>query len=192
MTAAGIEELELARAMDAGLEHLLPMHRLLEAAAADTQLDASTQRDLLALGGVSIAVPEALGGLELPCHQCARLAAVGGRRLLPSAIRGETFVLAPVLATLATDGDDQAAGWLGQLLAGELRGAAVAIPDERNETVAYLPERARLLACLHDGEVTVVEFDADWITADPIVGLDPGQGAVLVNCQRPLGGSQAC
>jgi alkylation response protein AidB-like acyl-CoA dehydrogenase len=133
-------------------------------------------------------VPEALGGLELPFHQSARLAAVAGRRLLPSAIRGEAFALAPALASLAAGGDPQAASWLEQLLAGELRGGAVAIPDGRTEAVAYLPAGPRLLACICGGEVAVLELGADQITIDPIAGLDPGQGAVLVNCQRPLGG----
>jgi alkylation response protein AidB-like acyl-CoA dehydrogenase len=188
MTATGIEELELARGMDSALAHLLPTPKLLEAAGTDTQLDESTQRGLLELGGVSVAVPEALGGLELPWHQSARLAAVAGRRLLPSAIRGEAFVLAPALAALAHDGDREAAGWLDQLLAGELRGGAVSIAAERTESVAYLPRDARLLACIDGDEVAVLELGAGGIATEPILGVDPGQGAVLVRRQGPLGG----
>ena len=188
MSAIGIEELELARAMDNALSHLLPTPKLLDAAATDTQLDDGTQRALLELGGVSIAVPESIGGLALPWHQAARLAAVAGRRLLPSAIRGEAFLLAPALAAMALDGDEQAARWLQQLIAGEVRGGGTSIAPDLSEGVAYLPTGALLLACLRDSELVVLELGADNVGIRPCAGLDPGQGAVLVSCDGHLGG----
>lgn len=186
MSTLELEELELARAMDAALEGLVRIPALLEAAAADRPSEAATGRSLLDLGWSSIAVPEALGGLGLPWHQVARLAAVGGRRLLPSAMRGEAFVLAPALAALAQAGDPQAAAWLDSLLAGGIRGGAAAFAPGADTCVAHLPGAAQLVACLHGGRVDVAELDGDQVDIKPVLGLDPGQGASLVRLGRGL------
>jgi len=175
-----LEELELARAMDAALEGLLRIPSLLEAAAADRPDDADTGGSLLGLGWSSIAVPDALGGLELPWHQVARLAAVGGRRLLPSAMRGEAFVLAPALAALAQAGDSKSGEWLDSLLAGEVRGGAAVFAPGVDRCVAHLPPAAQLVACLRGDRVAVLELDGDAVDVEPVLGLDPGQGASLV------------
>jgi alkylation response protein AidB-like acyl-CoA dehydrogenase len=184
MSTLELEELELARAMDAALEGLLRIPALLEAAAADRPSDAATGRSLLDLGWSSIAVPDALGGLGLPWHQVARLAAVGGRRLLPSAMRGETFVLAPALAALAQAGDPKAAEWLDSLLAGDIRGGAAAFAPDADSCVAHLPREAQLVACLHSDRVDVAELDGDQVDVTPVLGLDPGHGASLVRPGR--------
>ena len=180
MSTLELEELELARAMDAALEGLLRIPALLEAASADRPSEAATARSLLDLGWSSIAVPEALGGLGLPWHQAVRLAAVAGRRLLPSAMRGEAFVLAPALAALAQAGDPKAAERLDSLLAGDIRGGAAAFAPGADSCVAHLPGAAQLVACLHSDRVAVAELDGDQVDVTPVLGLDPGQGASLV------------
>jgi alkylation response protein AidB-like acyl-CoA dehydrogenase len=184
MSTMELEELELARAMDAALEGLLRIPSLLEAAAADRPPPVATHRSLLDLGWSSIAVPEALGGLELSWDQVVRLAAVGGRRLLPSAMRGEAFVLAPALAVLAQAGDSKAGEWLDSLLAGEIRGGAAAFAPGADTCVADLPPAARLVACLHGDRVIVAELDRDGISVEHVLGLDPAQGAAFVRLDR--------
>jgi alkylation response protein AidB-like acyl-CoA dehydrogenase len=186
MSTVELEELELARAMDAALEGLLSIPALLEAAGADRPSEAATGRSLLDLGWSSIAVPDALGGLGLPWHQLARLAAVGGRRLLPSAMRGEAFVLAPALAALAQAGDANVGEWLDSLLAGAIRGGAAVFAPGADSAVAHLPPKAQLVACLHSDRVDVAELDGDQVGIEPVVGLDPGQGASLVRLGRGL------
>lgn len=184
MSALDLEDLELARGMDAALAQLLRMPGLLLAAGADAPLDDRVQRALLELGWASIAVPDENGGLGLGWDQIARLSAVGGRRLLPSAMRGEAFVLAPALAALARsgdgDGDGQAADWLAALLAGDMRGAGAHVPDPAGGAVAVLPPGARLLALLHSDTVAVLDMTDDSVTTEPLAGLDPGQGATIV------------
>ena len=180
MSTLELEELELARAMDAALKGLLRIPALLEAASADRPSEAATARSLLDLGWSSIAVPEALGGLGLPWHQAVRLAAVAGRRLLPSAMRGEAFVLAPALAALAHAGDPKAAERLDSLVAGDIRGGAAAFAPGADSCVAHLPGVAHLVACLPSDRVAVAELDGDQVDVTPVLGLDPGQGASLV------------
>jgi 3-oxochol-4-en-24-oyl-CoA dehydrogenase len=180
MSTVGLEELELARTMDAALGSLLRIPSLLEAAAADRADEAASARSLLDLGWSAIAVPETLGGLGLPWHQVARLAAVAGRRLLPSAMRGEAFVLAPAVAALAGDGDPRASEWLEALLAGEIRGGAATFAPGAGSCVAHLAPAAQLIACLFDGRVSVLERSSPELGIEPVLGLDPGQGASLV------------
>jgi len=186
MTALDLEDLELARGMDAALAQLLRTPALLSAASDDAPLGETTLRALLELGWASIAVPDEDGGLGLGWDQIARLSAVGGRRLLPGAMRGEAFVLAPALAALARsgdrdgDGDGQAADWLAALLAGDIRGAGAQAPDPTGGAVAPLPPGARLLALIHGDAVAVVDMTHDSVTTEPLAGLDPGQGAAVV------------
>jgi alkylation response protein AidB-like acyl-CoA dehydrogenase len=180
MSALDLEDLELARGMDAALAQLLRMTALLPAAGADAPLDDRVQRALLELGWASIAVPDEDGGLGLGWDQIARLSAVGGRRLLPGAMRGEAFVLAPTLAALARNGDGQAGDWLAELLAGDIRGAGAHAPDPAGGAVALLPPSARLLAHLHGDAVAVLDMTDDSVTTEPLAGLDPGQGATIV------------
>jgi alkylation response protein AidB-like acyl-CoA dehydrogenase len=181
MSALDLEELELARGMDVALAQLLRTPALLAAAGADASLDDDTQHALLGLGWSSIAVPEDAGGLGLGWDQIARLSAVGGRRLLPAAMRGEAFVLAPALAVLAQDGDGQAGDWLADLLAGEIRGAGTHAADATGGAIASLPPGAHLLAVLDEDAVAVVELTDDTVTIEPLAGLDPGQGAAAIN-----------
>jgi alkylation response protein AidB-like acyl-CoA dehydrogenase len=177
-----VEDLELARGMDAALAQLLRMTVLLAAAGADAPLDDGIQRTLLELGWSSIAVPEQDGGLGLGWDQIARLSAVAGRRLLPGAMRGEAFVLAPALAALTHSGggDAQAGDWLADLLAGDIRGGGAQAPDPAGGCIAVLPPGARLLALMHEGAVAVVDLTDDSVTTEPLSGLDPGQGATVV------------
>jgi alkylation response protein AidB-like acyl-CoA dehydrogenase len=184
---AATEELELARSMDAALAQLLSVPRLLAAAAADAPLSPAVQESLLALGWAGIAVPEAHGGLELPWHLAARLAAVAGRRLLPAAARGETFVLAPALAALADGGDAGAADRLSGLLEGRLRGGAATLEPGTDHGVAYLPPEAELVAVVSGARLAVLAVAGDAVQITPLAGLDPGQGAcrVTVDLDRP-------
>lgn len=180
MSTVELEELELARSMDAALGRLLRIPSLLESAGADVPGEISSARALLDLGWPMIAVPELLGGLELPWHQVARLAAVAGRRLLPSAMRGEAFVLAPALANLAQAGHPKAADWLESLLAGEIRGGAASFAPGTDSCIAHLPPGASLVACLRDDRVVVLEAGAEALDVEPVLGLDPGQGAARI------------
>jgi alkylation response protein AidB-like acyl-CoA dehydrogenase len=166
--------------MDEALEGLLGTSVLLESAATDTTLSAEIQRRLLDLDYAAIAVPEAQGGLELPWRQIARLAAVGGRRLLPSALRGEGFLLAPTLAALAANGDALASADLDALLTGGLRGGAAVFQADSGLCVAYLPPEAQLLACIDGDRVVLASLEAGHITLEPVEGLDAGQGATVV------------
>lgn len=182
MSALDVEDLELARGMDAALAQLLRMTALLPAAGADAPLDDRIQRALIELGWGSIAVPEQDGGLGLGWDQIARLSAVGGRRLLPAGMRGEALVLAPALAALARSGggDAQAGDWLADLLAGDIRGGGAQAPDPARGCIAVLPPGARLLALMHGDAVVVVALTDDGVTTEPLAGLDPGQGATVV------------
>lgn len=180
MSALDLEELELARGMDAALAQLLRTPVLLAAAGEDAPLDDGTERALLELGWSSIAVTETAGGLGLGWDQIARLSAVGGRRLLPTAMRGEAFVLAPALAELAQYGDGEASVWLAELLAGDIRGAGAQATDPARGCIAPLPPGARLLALVHGDAVAVVDLADDSVTSEPLAGLDPGQGATVM------------
>jgi alkylation response protein AidB-like acyl-CoA dehydrogenase len=120
-STSAAEAAELARSLDDSLAKILPGGLLLNAAEHDTAPGDATQQDLLGLGWTGIAVPEEAGGLGLDDATLVKLAAVAGRRLLPAALRGEAFVLAPALARLAAD-EPRAADLLGSLLAGEMRG----------------------------------------------------------------------
>ena len=180
MSALDVEELELARGMDAALAQLLRTPALLVAAGADAPLDDGTQRALIELGWSSVGVPEDAGGLGLGWDQIARLSAVGGRRLLPAAMRGEAFVLAPALAALAEDGDVQAGDWLAALLAGEMRGAGAQAKATTGGHIALLPPGARLLALVHGDAVAVLDLADDSVRTESLAGLDPGQGATVV------------
>lgn len=191
MSTADDDDLELARSLDAALASILAIPRLLEIVEDDHQLGTDTQRALLGLAWSAIAVEEADGGLGLPVHTQARLAAVAGRRLLPTAMRGEAFVLAPALAALATDGDAAAGDQLERLLAGELRGAVAVAPQPRQgseladgQLYAHVPADAELLACV--GNDWAVVTDLDSVELRPLDGLDAGQG--LARVVVPAGG----
>jgi alkylation response protein AidB-like acyl-CoA dehydrogenase len=166
--------------MDEALEGLLGTQLLLESAATDTALSSELQDRLLDLGYAAIAVPEVHGGLELPWRQVARLAAVGGRRLFPSALRGEAFLLAPTLAALAADGDARASADLEALLTGTVHGGAAVFQARAGLSVAYLPTEVQLLACIDGDRVVLASPEAGHVTLEPVAGLDPGQGATVI------------
>lgn len=187
MSALDVEELELARGMDAALGQLLRTPGLLAAAGDDVSLADDTQRSLLELGWSSIAIPEAAGGLGLGLGQVARLSAVSGRRLLPSGMRGEAFALAPALAALAQDGDVEAGDWLAGLLSADIRGGGTRAEDPTGGCIALLPPGSRLLALLlPDDSVAVVDLAGASVTTEPLTGLDPGQGSTLVGVPPDL------
>jgi alkylation response protein AidB-like acyl-CoA dehydrogenase len=191
MSAAAADELELARSFDVALAAILAIPRLLENLEADDELAADSQRALLGLAWSAIAVEESDGGLGLPVRTRARLSAVAGRRLLPVAMRGEAFVLAPALAALAGQGDDDAGVQLERLLVGDLRGA-VAVAPERSlgskpaaeALYAHVPPAAELVACV-GGDWAIVA-DIDRVELEPMHGLDGGQG--LARVVVPAGG----
>jgi alkylation response protein AidB-like acyl-CoA dehydrogenase len=175
-SAARDEATGLARSLDDSLTHILDVPSLLDAAEHDRALGPETQKHLLGLGWMAIALPEDAGGLGLDDVAIVKLAAVAGRRLLPAAIRGEAYVLAPLLAAL---GSEPAA--LEALLSGELRGGGTIVdapdPDGLEVTVNLAPG-ARLAAIVGTDWGVVVDHDAADVAVEPVAALDAGQGHV--------------
>ena len=177
-----VDDLEFARAMDEALAGLLPVATLLESAASDTALSPGLQRRLLDLDYAAISVPEAQGGLGLPWAQVVRLAAVGGRHLLPSMIRGEGALLAPALAELAAGGGLPEAGEdLDGVMSGRRRGGAAVFRADADSAVAYLPGDAEIVACIDGDSVVIASTTAGHVSLEPLNGVDAGQGATIVN-----------
>jgi alkylation response protein AidB-like acyl-CoA dehydrogenase len=187
---------EMVRSIDVAAEALLPVERLLAAAAEDRPLDDAVQRGVVGLGWSGAAVPEALGGLGLDSRAHAALAAVAGRRLLPAAIRGEAFLLAPLLATLTRRDDTDAGRWLEALLAGELRGGGAVIARDagpmplhgKAPALLTLGPGAALVACVHRDRALLIDVRADPVRLEEVPGLDPGQRTVrlhLDGCLSP-------
>jgi hypothetical protein len=156
---------DVARSFEESLERILPLEALLASAEHDVPLDGSVQRDLVGLGWSGVWLDDS--GLEQ--SERLELAAVAGRRLLPAAIRGESLVLAPLL-----DGSR-----LDALLDGSLRGGGgVAFGD--SALIALAPD-AELAGVIGDGWVAVV----DAADAEPVAGIEPGQGLARVTVPEP-------
>jgi alkylation response protein AidB-like acyl-CoA dehydrogenase len=175
VTVSGTAEaLELAQAFDAAVGALLSETTLLEAARTDQPLDEHLLAELDALGWVGLAVPEEQGGVGLDAVGCALLAATAGARLLPAAMRGEAFVLAPLLAACSD-------ARLDELLTTTIRGAGVigSSDDGTLEVPAYVSPGARILGVVTADSAFVVEFD-EYASAIPVQALEAGQGAMRI------------
>jgi hypothetical protein len=154
---------EVARSLEESLARMLSVDALLASAEHDAPLDDAVQRRLLALGWAGVWLDES--GLELDDR--LRLSAVAGRRLLPAAIRGESLLLAPLLARA---GDPR----LDALLDGSLRGGGgVAVGDE---ALVALAPGATLAGVVGPDWTAIVELDS----LEPVAGLEPGQGLARV------------
>ena len=179
------EALELARSLDSTLEQILDTETLLER-AAESDLDGDVHAELASLGWAGIAIAEADGGLGLTASGHALLAAVAGARLLPAAMRGEAFVLAPLLAARARTGADSTRDQLDGLLAGELRGGGTVSvsseePQEPEVLRAFLAPGARLLGHVSPSGAFLIDLTARGVTVEPFQALDAGQGAAVVH-----------
>jgi alkylation response protein AidB-like acyl-CoA dehydrogenase len=185
------EAIELARSLDGSLAQILDLPSLLDATEHDRPLGADAQEHLLGLGWTGIAVSEEAGGLGLDDVAVVKLAAVAGRRLLPAAIRGEAFVLAPLLAGLAAE---PAPTWLAELLAGERRGGGAVVdadgPDGVEATVALAPG-ATLAALVGPDWGVVVALDDPGVEVEPIAALEAGQGHVRLRLTGPVAPDRA-
>jgi alkylation response protein AidB-like acyl-CoA dehydrogenase len=174
----------LARSLDEALEKILSIETLLESAAADRHLPNEATADLVGLGWAGVAVAEEGGGLGLGAATQARLAAVAGRRLVPVAMRGEAFLLAPLLAALARGGSGVARSRLDALLAGELRGGG-AVGEAKTFTCALAPGAA--VAALATGDwAAVVDLERDPVDVTAFEALDRGQGTVRMTLRGEL------
>jgi alkylation response protein AidB-like acyl-CoA dehydrogenase len=178
----------LARSLEESLTQILDVPALLAAAEHDRALAPDTQEHLLGLGWTAIALSEDAGGLGLDDVAVVKLAAVAGRRLLPSAIRGEAFVLAPLLSALGSQTPA-----LEALLTGELRGGGTVVdapaPDGLEATVALAPG-ATLAAVVGTDWGVVVELDDPGVAIEPIAALDAGQGHVRLHLTGPVAPEQ--
>jgi alkylation response protein AidB-like acyl-CoA dehydrogenase len=197
-SAAVSERQELARSFDDSLGKILRLEDLLRATAEDRPLPDGVQVELIGLGWHGVALAEDQGGLGLDPLARAQLAAVAGRRLLPSALRNEAFLLAPLLAALAAEGDEQAAAWLEGLLAGEKRGGGGVVPaggaPDAGAQLAWLapggiawlaPQAALVALAGEDGFGAVLDLDAGAAELEPFAALDRGQGATRVTPSGP-------
>ncbi|HTT93377.1 MAG TPA: acyl-CoA dehydrogenase family protein [Solirubrobacterales bacterium] len=169
---------DVARSADEVMTALLPIDRLLAAAAADQALDADLQKSLIDFGWNGVAVTEAAGGLGLDPRTRAALAALAGARLMPASMRGEAFLLAPLLAGLADAGDADAGAELEALIAGEQRGGGIATIAPGEPLILPLGPGASRLACL-DGSLARL-IDLEGAEVEPVLALHAGQGYARV------------
>jgi alkylation response protein AidB-like acyl-CoA dehydrogenase len=195
----------LVRSLDEALSELLPLQSLLHAAAADIPLSDETQAALVSLGWSEIGTDGGAGD-DLSARTRLRLAMTAGQRLLPSAFRGEAFALVPLLHQLAI-GTPRYDSWARSIKSGLARGGAGALRTDlaANEALiangttfhVTLAPGAQFVALLAPNWAAAVDVDSDAVTLEPVVGIDPGQGAArlklkgLISNDRQLQPSEA-
>jgi alkylation response protein AidB-like acyl-CoA dehydrogenase len=191
---------ELSAVLDRALAAELPVPVLLQGARQDTHPTGDHHRAVASLGFFGVCVPMEAGGLGVDRGTLASLFEVAGVRLLPSAAREETVVLAPLLAAAARRGDAEARQWLAALQAGRLRGGGRAFVPGMTKTVGlseagdgavtlaldgaplWLGEGAAVAHVLTAELAALVELDAPGLSVTPVRGaLDPGQGLCRVS-----------
>jgi alkylation response protein AidB-like acyl-CoA dehydrogenase len=189
---------ELSAVLDRALAAELPVPVLLQGARQDTHPTGDHHRAVASLGFFGVCVPMEAGGLGVDRGTLASLFEVAGVRLLPSAAREETVVLAPLLASAAAAGDAASQGWLDELNAGTLRGGGRAFMSGSAETVAlsadgvlslqaaplWLGEAARVAHVLTPQWAALLDLTAPGVAVEPVRGaLDPGQGLCRVTAR---------
>jgi alkylation response protein AidB-like acyl-CoA dehydrogenase len=180
--------------LDDALSELLPLQSLLQAAAADIPLSGETHAALVSLGWSEIGT-EGDAGADLSTRTRLRLALTAGQRLLPSAFRGEAFALVPLLHQLAMV-TPQYDSWVRSIHSGLARGGAGALRTDvaskeaptANGTTFHvtLAPGAEFVALLAPNWAAAVDVNSDGVVLEPVVGIDPGQGAARLKLEGPI------
>jgi alkylation response protein AidB-like acyl-CoA dehydrogenase len=183
------ERTELVQGLDDVLAGTLGIPVLLEAARAG-EAPGGIRRAMAELGWASIALPETEGGLGLEAADLAAMSLATGRRLLPTFLRDEALVLAPLLLKSgAPDAGVKLAGLLDGTAGGG--GAAVPFPGEPGKPdptdAWYMPlapeaETAYVLGPEHS---LLIDLSAPGVQVDRLAGTDLSSGQSRVRVTDP-------
>jgi len=184
---------EFAAAFDEVLSDVLTTDALLASAAGDSPPTPDLAGTLAEVGFPVIRLTEEQGGLDAGPDLLAALMIVAGRRLLPTVLRDEALLVAPLLAAGTAAGDTSAGTWLTQLTRG---GGPVAVrvlvpglepgriemgPDTialENAAVRLGPTAEALMIVMEAGAGIGPLED---LSIEHHRGVEPGQGAAKVS-----------